>query len=149
MLYAMFAGSFPMKLEEDGTYFIDRDGQHFRYILNYLRDGVETVLPFTSAGQLLQRELLREAEYFRLDELIRLIKDPTARCDYCQKRITRSQHKTVCSSAPKTHSWSQDDEADKHCCIFCSYRPEVWYTDNTKCPAHPHATIFDIVTHDK
>jgi len=39
MLSAMFSGRIPVKKEEDGSVFIDRDGTHFRYILNFLRDG--------------------------------------------------------------------------------------------------------------
>ena len=37
ILHAMFSGRFDTKPDKDGTYFIDRDGTHFRYILNYLR----------------------------------------------------------------------------------------------------------------
>ena len=36
MLHAMFSGRFDTKPAEDGSYFIDRDGTHFRYILNYV-----------------------------------------------------------------------------------------------------------------
>ena len=39
MLAVMFSGRHQLKRESDGSYFIDRDGTHFRYILNYLRDG--------------------------------------------------------------------------------------------------------------
>ena len=39
MLQAMFSGRFDTKPSEDGSFFIDRDGTHFRYILNYLRIG--------------------------------------------------------------------------------------------------------------
>ena len=39
MLHAMFSGRFDTKPSEDGSYFIDRDGTHFLYILNYLRTG--------------------------------------------------------------------------------------------------------------
>ena len=31
---------------KDGSFFIDRDGTHFRHILNYLRDGEEVVESF-------------------------------------------------------------------------------------------------------
>ena len=43
MLAAMFSGRHSVKKEEDGSYFIDRDGTHFRYILNYLRGNVISV----------------------------------------------------------------------------------------------------------
>ena len=42
--------------------FIDRDGTHFRYILNFLRDG-SCVLP---PKEHQQQELQREAEYFQV-----------------------------------------------------------------------------------
>ena len=37
MLAAMFSGKFEVKPSEDGVFFIDRDGKHFRFILDYLR----------------------------------------------------------------------------------------------------------------
>ena len=43
MLATMFSGRHSVKKEEDGSYFIDRDGTHFRYILNYLRGNVISV----------------------------------------------------------------------------------------------------------
>ena len=44
MLSAMFSGRHNVMKDEEGRYFIDRDGTHFRYILNYLRDG-NTYIP--------------------------------------------------------------------------------------------------------
>ncbi|XP_050398389.2 uncharacterized protein LOC126816176 [Patella vulgata] len=68
MLSAMFSGRHDIKKETDGSYFIDRDGTHFRYILNYLRDGgiKEGTLPNCEN---IWRELLTEAEYYQLNEL--------------------------------------------------------------------------------
>ena len=43
MLATMFSGRHSVKKEGDGSYFIDRDGTHFRYILNYLRGNVISV----------------------------------------------------------------------------------------------------------
>ena len=43
MLAAMFFGKFEMKPTEDGSFFIDRDGTHFRSILNFLRTGKLTL----------------------------------------------------------------------------------------------------------
>ena len=39
MLHAMFSGRLDTKPGKDGSYFIDRGGTHFGYILNYLRTG--------------------------------------------------------------------------------------------------------------
>ena len=70
MLATMFSGRHSVKKEEDGSYFIDRDGTHFRYILNYLRDGgfKEGLLP----GDILM-ELQTEAEYYQLSGLVALL----------------------------------------------------------------------------
>ena len=71
MLATMFSGKHSVKKEEDGSYFIDRDGTHFRYILNYLRDGgfKEGLLP----GDILM-ELQTEAEYYQLSGLVALLR---------------------------------------------------------------------------
>ena len=47
MLAVMFSGRHHATKGGDGRYFIDRDGTHFRYILNYLRDG-NTYIPVDS-----------------------------------------------------------------------------------------------------
>ena len=66
MLHAMFSGGFDSKPAEDGSYFIDRDGTHFRYILNYLRTG-QLVVP---EDKIVRRELLNEAEFCRVQGMI-------------------------------------------------------------------------------
>ena len=66
MLHAMFSGRFDTKPSEDGSYFIDRDGTHFRYILNYLRTGQLTV----PDDKILRRELLAEAEFYQVEGMI-------------------------------------------------------------------------------
>ena len=48
------------------SHFIDRDGTHFRYVLNYLRDGQVDLPPNDTA---LHSELAREAEFYQLPEL--------------------------------------------------------------------------------
>ena len=62
----MFSGRFETKLGDDGAYFIDRDGTHFRYILNYLRTG-RLLLP---DDELIREELLEEAEFYQIEGLI-------------------------------------------------------------------------------
>ncbi|KAF5735172.1 putative BTB/POZ domain-containing protein KCTD9 [Tripterygium wilfordii] len=66
MLGAMFSGRHTVCEDpEKGYVFIDRDGKHFRHILNWLRDGVVPSLAESEYS-----ELLREAEYFQLIGLI-------------------------------------------------------------------------------
>ena len=74
MLSAMFSGRHALRQDDDGAYFIDRDGTHFRYILNYLRDGGYRpgTLP---ADPCFLGELCTEAEYYQLAALSRLLTD--------------------------------------------------------------------------
>jgi len=72
MLAVMFSGRFNLHEDKDGSLFIDRDGTHFRYILNYLRDVGKPVLP---ADHQSQKELLREAEYYQLIGLIEALNE--------------------------------------------------------------------------
>ena len=66
MLHAMFSGRFDSKPAEDGSYFSDRDGTHFRYILNYLRTG-QLVVP---EDKIVRKELLTEAEFYQVQGII-------------------------------------------------------------------------------
>lgn len=70
MLAVMFAGKFEMKPCEDGAFFIDRDGTHFRFILNYLRSGKLT-LP---EGATFLKELAEEAEFYQIQGLLDKLK---------------------------------------------------------------------------
>ena len=63
MLHAMFSGGFDTKPAEDGSYFIDRDRTHFRYILNYLRTGKLDV----PQDETVREELLNEAEFYKIE----------------------------------------------------------------------------------
>lgn len=56
--------------EEPSTYFIDRDGLLFRYVLNYLRMG-KVVFGEEPIG--IVRQLREEAEFFSLTEMVELI----------------------------------------------------------------------------
>ena len=74
MLGVMFSGRHNLKTMQckDGSFFIDRDGTHFRHILNYLRDGEEVIESFPeSPGVLL--ELIREAKFYQLEGLVKVI----------------------------------------------------------------------------
>ncbi|XP_031394440.1 FH protein interacting protein FIP2 [Punica granatum] len=70
MLAAMFSGRHTVCHDpESGFIFVDRDGKHFRHILNWLRDGVVPTLSDSDYS-----ELLREAEYYQMLGLIEGIK---------------------------------------------------------------------------
>lgn len=58
MLAAMFSGRHEVPQDEDGYVFIDRDGTHFRTILNFLRSGVLHVPSSHRAAEELKCELL-------------------------------------------------------------------------------------------
>ena len=72
MLHAMFSGRFNTKASEDGSYFIDRDGTHFRYILNYLRNG-QLIVPKEEMVRI-REELLAEAEFYQIEGIIKTLK---------------------------------------------------------------------------
>ena len=72
MLAAMFSGKFDTKPSEDGSFFIDRDGTHFRFILNYLRDG-ELILP---EGATALKQFQKEAEFYQIQGILDELKPP-------------------------------------------------------------------------
>ena len=76
MLAAMFSGKFDTKPSEDGSFFIDRDGTHFRFILNYLRTGKLT-LP---EGATFFKELEEEAEFYQIQGIIDALKPAAKAC---------------------------------------------------------------------
>ena len=72
MLAAMFSEKFDTKPSEDGSFFIDRDGTQFRFVLNYLRDG-ELILP---KGATFHDELRKEAEFYQIQGILDELKPP-------------------------------------------------------------------------
>jgi len=68
MFQSMFSGRYNNP-QEDGYYFIDRDGTHFRHILNFMIDGT---LQDDLTVQTLKL-LLKEANYYNFTALISAI----------------------------------------------------------------------------
>jgi hypothetical protein len=66
MLVAMFSGRHALRQNVDGSHFIDRDGTHFRHILNFLRDGCSFRPGTLPADRAFFNELLTEAEYYQV-----------------------------------------------------------------------------------
>lgn len=67
MLGAMFSGRHPLKKNDAGAYFVDRDGLHFRHILNFLRNPESWKLNLEAN---LKEELKCEAEFYGLCNLM-------------------------------------------------------------------------------
>ena len=70
MLHAMFSGRFDTKPSGNGSYFIDRDGTHFRYTLNYLRTG-QLLVP---KDEIIRVELLAEAEFYQIEGIVNALR---------------------------------------------------------------------------
>ena len=68
MLGAMFSGRHELHKNAAGAYFIDRDGLHFREILNFLRAPAE--YDQTAMSERAKVELAKELEYYGLTELV-------------------------------------------------------------------------------
>ena len=89
MLAVMFSGRHKLVLSKENTFFIDRDGTHFRYILNYLRGDLH--LDVFPDDETVLKEIQKEADYFQLTglyEMIESILTPTPHPpDYTQDYI--------------------------------------------------------------
>lgn len=75
-----------MTLDKDGIPFIDRDGTHFRVILNYLRSG-----KFVPGDIPSLHEIQIEADYYQIKELsqeIERILQRDKKVQYCKVNIT-------------------------------------------------------------
>jgi len=97
MLSAMFSGRHEIKKDEKGFVFIDRDGELFKYVLSYLRDGPLFVLP--SDKETLER-LEIEFSFFAIDflEKIKLDTSRVLSLDINGSIISRSGGETDKSS---------------------------------------------------
>jgi hypothetical protein len=62
-----------VRYDKEGRIFIDRDPTHFRWLLNYLRDGYLVTIPSQMQHRL---EILHEARFYRLDSLASIIASP-------------------------------------------------------------------------
>ena len=109
MLHAMFSGRFDTKPAEDGSHFIDRDGTHFRYILNYLRTG-ELVLP---EDKIVQRELLSEAEFYQVQGII----DELCPRPFLESEILSDEQKQIFVNA-----WLKERLSRRHSTFRLLYR---------------------------
>ena len=68
-LCALLTTTVPHARDAAGRIFIDRDGKHFRHILNYLREGGKWSVTSTNLTEGEVLELATEANYYLLTEL--------------------------------------------------------------------------------
>lgn len=67
---SMFSGRYYFEPDSDGSYFIDRDPTHFKYILNFLRDSNVYLPP----NKTIYQELMIEAEFYELEAMLEILK---------------------------------------------------------------------------
>ncbi|PFX11604.1 uncharacterized protein LOC111319474 [Stylophora pistillata] len=103
MLAAMFSGKFEMKPAEDGAYFIDRDGTHFRFILNYLRNG-ELILP---DGATFLKELEAEAKFYQIRGILEELNTREPKYFEDSVILTNEEHRSVLNRwlSPQDGKW--------------------------------------------
>ena len=109
-LAAMFSENFDLAKGDDGAYFIDRDGTHFRHILNFLRSGNG---PPENVLETEKEELIREAEFYMLGCLVEIIKQPNKGLIEEDKLQDTNQNK-----ANESESHDRDDfetKINQHC----------------------------------
>jgi len=70
LLSALLNVQHGVKYDANGRVFVDRDPTHFRWVLNFLRDGTLITIPHQTHERL---ELLQEARYYQLNGLIQLL----------------------------------------------------------------------------
>eukprot|EP01126_Amoeba_proteus_P018025 TRINITY_DN1897_c0_g1_i5.p1 TRINITY_DN1897_c0_g1~~TRINITY_DN1897_c0_g1_i5.p1 ORF type:complete len:310 (-),score=64.17 TRINITY_DN1897_c0_g1_i5:226-1020(-) len=73
-----------VKRDKEGRIFLDRDPTHFRWILNFLRDGYIVAVPSSIQDRL---ELLQEARFYQLGGLISVIEHQANQTDPIPKEV--------------------------------------------------------------
>lgn len=86
MLAAMFSGVHKLSKCDNGMYFIDADGTHFQWILNYLRGRISSVKDLPKDKGVLNC-LKAECDFYQLSGLSRLLKEASP-----QEKTTLSQN---------------------------------------------------------
>ncbi|KMZ60767.1 hypothetical protein ZOSMA_5726G00010, partial [Zostera marina] len=77
-LESLFSGHCECQRMFDGAYYIDRCGEHFSYVLDYLRHGTDVSLPKNALDR---KELELEANYYGLKELAEMVGTPNVSID--------------------------------------------------------------------
>ena len=78
-----FSGDYAAEPMLRGRYFIDRDGKHFGFILNYLRS---PGLPNSVKDMTVLQELRTEADYYGITSFVHLIDEQMQRLRGCEQQ---------------------------------------------------------------
>ena len=62
----MFSDNFTLSRDSDGAVFIDRSGENFNYVLDYLRGNIVGIDDFLF-DEKTRKKLIKEAEYYQLE----------------------------------------------------------------------------------
>ncbi|KAJ1389783.1 BTB/POZ protein [Ochromonadaceae sp. CCMP2298] len=118
MIGCMFSGRHTLPQGEDGYFFIDRDGTHFRHILNFLRspEGYK-VSGLTDAEK---EELRRECEYYGIDQLMFGI-PYTEKVLRCYDRGCRLYPMTVLVDSEGVYTVKLKDVNDDGKIVYCPF----------------------------
>jgi len=134
MLGAMFSGRHTILPDADGSYFIDRDGTHFRHILNLLRSPktckVVSELPLS-----VQEELKCECDYYGLFDLMFPCNVPFPCRNGTDKEIeiTQDEEGRFCVNERLISVCSNCGSAEySNCGIPYSYKPYESYIPHFK-----------------
>ena len=73
MLGTMFSGRHKIHKQKNGSVFIDRDGTHFRVILNYLRGEISSKSQLPD-DRLALSELSTECDFYQLHDVKKIVK---------------------------------------------------------------------------
>lgn len=124
LLWTMFGQKKPKELTTDskGRFFLDRDGFLFRYILDYLRDQTLVLPDFFKE----KASLLKEAEYFQLQELARRLRPAVSKQNSVSEEVCQSDPEEAALSSElaltSTGLRSPTQEARKTGYITIGYR---------------------------
>ena len=111
---AIASGRHKYSLDSKGRIFIDRDPTYFRYILNFLRDGVVSLPKDAHALE----EIHKEAEYYSLQGLINL----------ANRRIERLEEEMqLQSSGEKEHKLVVGVAGEELAQVFNHYTVDLGY----------------------
>lgn len=88
---SMFKGRIPCSIDENGHYFIDRNGKNFGYILDWLRDGPQSLPKFSD--RVLVHHLISEANFYMLEKLRSALQEVANNKDQDEKRTLEINNK--------------------------------------------------------